>query len=167
LYPAPPPLAKPALLQYDCTTVAQCTPSHPLGYAIHDTILVMAISCEGLRAPHTGALRYSVSNPGSLRYSFARNRRGPLRAQPAERKCGEARPGTDQHQLNRAPLRYSILNPGSLRYSLFRNRGVQLRAQPAKRRCDEARAGTDQGGPVRAPLRYSIPNRGSPAVFFC
>ena len=44
----PPPLAKPTLLQYHCTTIAQYTPSSPtpLLYAIHHTILVMGISCK-------------------------------------------------------------------------------------------------------------------------
>jgi len=45
----PPPLAKPTLLQYHCTTIAQYTrPSPtPLLYATHHTISVMAISCKG------------------------------------------------------------------------------------------------------------------------
>jgi len=45
----PPPLAKPTLLQYHCTTIAQYTPPSPtpLLYAIHHTILVMGISCKG------------------------------------------------------------------------------------------------------------------------
>jgi len=45
----PLPLALPALLQYDCTSIAQYTTPHPslLLYAIHHTVLVMAISCKG------------------------------------------------------------------------------------------------------------------------
>jgi len=51
-----------------------------------------------------------------LWYSFARNRGGQLRAQPAERKCDEARP----------PLRYYIPNRGSLAFNkiLFRFKAV-------------------------------------------
>jgi len=45
--PLPPVL--PALLQYYCTPIAQYTPPPPtpLLYAIHHTILAMAISCKG------------------------------------------------------------------------------------------------------------------------
>ena len=45
----PPPPAKPILLQYYCTTIAQYTPPPPTApfYAIHHTLLVMAISCKG------------------------------------------------------------------------------------------------------------------------
>jgi len=45
----PPPPAKPTLLQYACTTIAQYTPPPPTPplYAIHHTMLVMAISCKG------------------------------------------------------------------------------------------------------------------------
>jgi len=45
----PPPPAKPTRLQYYCTAIAQYTPPHrpPPLYAIHHTILVMAISCKG------------------------------------------------------------------------------------------------------------------------
>ena len=41
--------AKPNLLQYDCTTVAQYTPPPPTPplYAIHHTSSVMTISCKG------------------------------------------------------------------------------------------------------------------------
>jgi len=45
--PRPPALA--ALMQYDCTTIGQYTsppPTSPL-HAMHNTILVMAISCKG------------------------------------------------------------------------------------------------------------------------
>jgi len=45
----PPPPAKPTLLQYYCTPNAQYTNPSPTPrvYAIHRTILVMAISCKG------------------------------------------------------------------------------------------------------------------------
>jgi len=44
----PPPPAKPTLLHYYCTTSAQYTPPPtPPVYAMHHTILVMAISCKG------------------------------------------------------------------------------------------------------------------------
>jgi len=44
-----PPPAKPTLLQYYCTTIARYTPlpTSPPVYAIHRTVLVMAISCNG------------------------------------------------------------------------------------------------------------------------
>jgi len=47
LPPSPP--AKPTLLQYLCTAIPQYTPPHRTlpSYAIHHTILVMAISCKG------------------------------------------------------------------------------------------------------------------------
>jgi len=43
------PPACPLLLQYYCTSIAQYTtpPPTPLWYAIHHTILVIAISCKG------------------------------------------------------------------------------------------------------------------------
>jgi len=47
----PPPLAKPTLLHFSCTTIAQHTPppaDPSFIYAIHHTILAMAISCKGL-----------------------------------------------------------------------------------------------------------------------
>jgi len=47
----PSPPAKSTLLQCYYTTIAQYTPAHrpPHVYAIHHTILVMAISCKGQR----------------------------------------------------------------------------------------------------------------------
>ena len=55
----PPPLAKSTLFQYYCTTIAQSTPPPPtpLLYAIHYTLLVMAILSEGQVAPWPRALR--------------------------------------------------------------------------------------------------------------
>ena len=43
------PPALPTLLQYYCTSIGQYTTPHPnpLVYAIHHTILAMAISCKG------------------------------------------------------------------------------------------------------------------------
>jgi len=51
----PLPPALPALLQYNCTSIAHCTPPRPTPplYAIHHTILAIAISCKG--QPPTGA----------------------------------------------------------------------------------------------------------------
>jgi len=50
----PPPSAFLTLLQYFCTTNVEDTPPHPtpLMYAIHRTILAMAISCKGQGAEH-------------------------------------------------------------------------------------------------------------------
>jgi len=55
----PPPPAKPTLLQYYCTTIAQYTPPTPIPpfHAIHHTISVMAISCEGQQAAHKCTMR--------------------------------------------------------------------------------------------------------------
>jgi len=66
----PLPSALPALLQYYCTSSTQHTtpPRPPFVYAIHHTILVMAISCEGQFIYYEQTSWYAPSPPllGSL-----------------------------------------------------------------------------------------------------
>ena len=78
-----PPPGKPTLLQYYCTTIALYTPPHrpPPWYAIHHTILVMAISCKrqvGLYTilPLPILCGIYCNNGGSEENSILRNRVG-------------------------------------------------------------------------------------------
>jgi len=61
------PPALPTRLQYDCTTIAQymTPPPTSLVYAIHHTILVMTISCEGQLAVSRPRHRRSQPVPSS------------------------------------------------------------------------------------------------------
>jgi len=61
----PPPSAKPTLLQYYCTPIAQYTPPPPIlpFFAIHHMLLVVAVSCKG-QAP-------APSPPGLTPFYFS------------------------------------------------------------------------------------------------
>jgi len=62
------PPALPTLLQYYCTAIGQYTTPHPtpLVYAIHHTILAMAISCKCQAAPLPACCPLSLSSLYSL-----------------------------------------------------------------------------------------------------
>jgi len=91
----PPPPAKPTLLQYYCTTIEQYTrpPPTPPFYAIHHTILVMALSCKG-QCTHRNHRRRRVRTARVLgvvgaQQRLAEHQRVDVRVGPLEPLEGE------------------------------------------------------------------------------